>query len=807
MPAPFSASVPVEPLPASQLLPQASPVPTTAQKPHPPFESNPEAKSESGQALASAPAPATVTPVPVPASKSEPVIEPTPSLAPVPADPSVAAKEKFANELNRLRTHLATCAGLWRSPLTLTAQELTLLLRSTGDTADFLLAHTSHLIASHRQFPIVTELVTWSSHAYREKMKGGDVIAHAGNVLLLQPLRTLLDHPNCLILPAESARHTLYTTLALDELVTAAESVDQVLTHLATLHELHRSFTTCDELIAAVQQATDMGFFLPRPLLQRIIDYVKKKPHGVQPTTQLFAPLNGEVPEMDAELLDTLISNLGTSVDDRTRWLESLDSKVDVCIDYFKRFDAAGRHFDSWESLCEAMLVAQQEDMQERMKPKPVVQPTPTPPKTLPKAPSTAPSTSSSSAPATASTPLAPATVASPAKAAAAPTPVSEPVPQPVAVESTPHVAEPVPAAASGPPALMTPEQQQEILAILGDDSFLIFEDAEEDVAVSVQGLEQLVLAAGEHGPQGLIHILSGLDGIGRRAKSFDALISMVGEVVTDGAYSSRAARSAILDTLCDESECRLFAVGSSTSLTSHTISFLRNTPVAQLDALILALGGSSCVPTLLEYLVRLSDVGQRFDNFEDILTALTNIFHTDQGNGTGSFVSKKDMTELMNLLTPKKPHRHVRPFLPSSYNDQRTLLESIRDSRQEFDDLFILASETSQLLNAASVKPIGMFGSTGRMRTDSIEEDEDQPSDLHSTPETGLELIIQQLEQIQSANAPSTSTSQSQPVPIYDSFNQLLVAVTSKIASMKAAHLADEARRFEMFERLNRSA
>jgi len=592
-----------------------------------------------------------------------------------------------------------------------------------------------------REFASTEELCAWLRYA---GATSSPPLNHQGNPAL-EPLFALLSDASCRVLPSPAERDALRNSAAIDGLVCACGEeggVSELLTLVQRLHALHRSFPSVSELQAAVSQAAEQGFFLPRPLLQRILDVVKKG--------TLFGGAT-PLPDLDAELLDALVAAMGPAgAPEEARWAAPLEGKVEQAVQILQGLEREGKVFGTWEDLCHAAV--------EALKPKPAA-PAPTP------------------------------VAAAPAAAASAASAASTPQASAAAPEGTPGVSS------------MDASEKSRLMSLLNDDDFLLFDDMQDELVITAASLDALLAAAGPHGFEGLLHVLAGLNGIGRRASSFNHLIQLVGEVVEDGAYSSRADREKILAFLSDDSRCRLFVVGAASTLPESARALLCATAPASVDALILGVGGSAHVPALLQHCHALDQVGSRIDSVEEILPALQAALDPAQGNG--SYVGNRERRELVSFLAGGGD---AAALLPRSAASRATLEQSLRDQPALLDSVYTLASETALLMQRADQnKPMGFLfspmraagaGAGASADDDAAEEEEAEERHL---PETAAELVMDQLEQMASAAAASGSQ------PRFAALPQLLEGLHASITQLKAHTQAEEQRKQQMLKRLNR--
>jgi len=715
-----------------------------------------------------------------------------------PVQPSATSGTSASNqELERLYLLLSSSdivSKLWEvddtdgaAPPPLTKQSLQRLLDAIGGHATLIGAFLPSLIAAHRRFASIEEFESWLNYARRRREQSRTPAYHHDNPRLFPALRTMLDNPSCALLRSVEERAALYdgSDGQLDSLVSASGGPKQLLHHLNELARLRRSFESIMELSECIEGKLVTGSYLPEHILQKVMD-------GAEASNVFGSNQPGEV---DGEALDTLLSRLrrASSMSSSPDGWESeidLEEKVDLLLDQLRCLAEGGVTFASWPMLCATMM-----QTSAVANPNPSTQDIPT----------SAASTS----------------VVSHGGAASATTTASthsRPSATPTAVNSTAAFrAEPVAGNSATPPqssSSLSSEQRQALASILSSESFTCFDNLPEDaeLRITLDGLDALVQAAGPHGFDGAIQILTGLSNMRRSAHSFDHLIQMVAQVVEDGAYSSREERAAILEFLQDVSRCRLFAVGGSSDF---SLDLLSQTPSSSVDTLLLLVGGSPALNDVLQHLLRLDGVGARFDAFEDLPQALMYAWDPQQGNG--SYVGAKERKELLDILQSPT----CATLLPSSLRTNRSELEkSLRSAPAELDSLFATATATVNLLQSIhSHKGMSLFASMrGRMSFNI--NDHDEGSNLDDVAHTPMELIqecIQQINMQQSAppsyasspssssSSPSRSSSDSVPALPFQSVVAFLTAIEMKVADMKSAREVQHSRTLSMIKKLKR--
>jgi hypothetical protein len=640
-----------------------------------------------------------------------------------------------ADEIAKLKQVLGAHGNIW-SGGALNDASLRAMLDASGGSAALLALHAPNLETAAREFGSTDELCAWLRYA----ASTSSPLSHHANPAL-EPLFALLSDPSCTVLSSPSEVASLRHSAAVDSLVAccAEGGASELVTLVQRLHTLKRSFASVSELSAAVTQAVEEGFFLPRALLSRILDFVKK--------SSLFgAGATKSLPDLDAELIDSLVASMKEPAAATT-----LERQTDRALDCLRTLEEQGRTFTSWEDLCQAAVAS--------LTQKPAV------------------------------------SAAAPAAAAAS-------------VSSAPAAAA---AAAGGGDASsscsMDAASKSRLMALLNDDDFSLFDDMSDELVITAASLDALLAAAGPHGFDGLLHILSGLNGIGRRADSFDHLIQLVGEVVLDGAYSSRSDRAKLLDFLSDDRQCRLFVMGAASTLPDSAQAFLRATPPANLDALILGVGGSAHVDSLLAHCHALDRVGSRLENIEDILPALQVALDPAQGNG--SYVGTKERRELVSLLAGNEAEK----LLPRDGCADRPALEnSLREQSALLDSVYALANETALLMQRASEnKPLGfLFSPSARGGGGGGDEEEgdggdgeaEEEAEEKHLPETASELVLDQLEQMNNSAGAAAAA-----VPRFEDLPALLQGLKDTIEQLKAHTQAEETRKAQMLKRLNRGS
>jgi hypothetical protein len=642
-----------------------------------------------------------------------------------------------ADELAKLKQVLGAHGNIW-SGGALNDVSLRAMLDASGGSAALLALHAPNLESAGREFGSTDEMCAWLRYA---ASTSSPPLSHHANPAL-EPLFALLSDPSCTVLTSPSEVTSLRHSAAVDSLVAccAEGGASELVTLVQRLHALKRSFASVAELSVAVAQAAEEGFFLPRALLSRILDFVKK--------SNLFGTgATKSLPDLDAELIDSLVA----SMREPTAAMTTLEHQTDRALDCLRTLEQQGRTFTSWEDLCQAAVASLTQK---------------------PAASAAAPAAAAASA--SASAPIA-------AAAAAA-------------------------GGGDASSSSMDAASKSRLMTLLNDDDFSLFDDMSDELVITAASLDALLAAAGPHGFDGLLHILSGLNGIGRRADSFDHLIQLVGEVVLDGAYSSRSDRAKILDFLSDDRQCRLFVMGAASTLPDSAQAFLRATPPANLDALILGVGGSAHVDSLLAHCHALDRVGSRLENIEDILPALQVALDPAQGNG--SYVGTKERRELVSLLAGNEADK----LLPrDGCADRATLENSLREQSALLDSVYALANETALLMQRASEnKPLGFLfspsarggggGGGDEEEGDGGDGEAEEEAEEKHLPETASELVLDQLEQMNNSAAAAA-------VPRFEDLPALLQGLKDTIEQLKAHTQAEETRKAQMLKRLNRGS
>jgi len=267
---------------------------------------------------------------------------------------------------------------------------------------------------------------------------------------------------------------------------------------------------------------------------------------------------------------------------------------------------------------------------------------------------------------------------------------------------------------------------------------------------------------------------------------------------VEDGAYSSREDRRTLLDFLVDDERCKLFVMGGALTLTSSAVAVLEATPPATLDALIQGAGGSGQVDALLSHLHGLDAVGARLENVEDILPALQAALDPAQGNG--SYVGLRDRRDLVSCLAGAEGKRLL---AASACASKAGVDAALRGCSSLLDSVYAAASATSVIMKVAAENQsmgMGMFSVRGAAFS---AEEEDGASEA-PTPETGAELVLDQLDQMSTAAAAAAAGAGAAQ---FDSVPALLDALLAKIAELKAHTQAEQKRKSQMLKRLGRSS